>query len=799
MATNKLNGILLDCGYRIGENGNSVIQLYVSDERSIRLIEDNSFSPYFYVVSKDPQKTLHALEGHVFGEGARALRAELSPKENAPNAIKVYFKNPQELVRAREAIEGVEGVYERREYDIPFTERYLIDKCMHPMAGVEIEEKDGNVVKINPREIKRDLRLVALDLETYSPGRFSDARLDPILMCVLSAQGGSKVYTYKKTMAKEAIVLSDEKEMLERVFSDLRSMSPDVLVTYNGDSFDMPYIKERCERLKVKCDFGFGPVKVVHRGMYNSAEISGTQHLDAYALIKFMARIGAVSLVKFDIENVSEKLFGKYKEKLLHTDINGLWDKGDIDRIVKYNREDGEVTLQLAKEFLPLQIQLASMLRQTLFETSRASSSQMVEQLLIIRSFDRDNLIPNRPGEAEVTQRSLQTYEGGFVRSPLPGLHENIAVLDFRSLHPTIMISHNISPETMRCSHDECKSGENVSPDGDWFCMKRKGFLSGILEEILKDRIELKRKVKLMEKGTQEYKMLNARQHALKILLNSHYGYLGYPRSRWYSRESARAVTAWSRHYIQQAMEKAEKDGYTVLYGDTDSMLLLIPNGKNEEDVRIFMEKVNDELPDAMELEFDGMYRRGIFVTKREGGAAKKKYALIDFRGNLKIVGFEYVRRDWAIVAKETQRQVIEAVLKEGDPAKAVALTKGMIKRLKEGKVPKAELVIMTMLKRRIDKYESIGPHVAAAKKAIARGKDIDVGSVLGFVVTKKNGKSISEKAELEEYVAEGNYDADYYIEHQILPAVLNIMQELGYDKQDLISGGKQSSLSSFM
>jgi len=279
--------------------------------------------------------------------------------------------------------------------------------------------------------------------------------------------------------------------------------------------------------------------------------------------------------------------------------------------------------------------------------------------------------------------------------------------------------------------------------------------------------------------------------------LNSHYGYLGYPRSRWYSRESAGAVTAWSRKYINFVNDEAEKKGYISLYSDTDSSFLILPKEIGEKEARAFAAEINEKLPGAMELEFEGLFKRGIFVTKKEGGAAKKKYALVDFEGNLKIVGFEYVRRDWSAVAKNTQKKVLETVLIEGDAKKAAAIARETIKKLKEGKTPKKDLVIMTMLKRKIENYDSIGPHVAAAKKAIERGKDVGPGTILGFVITK-TGKSISEKAELEEYVAEGNYDANYYIENQIIPAVIKILRELGYSEDDLKEGGKQSSLFSF-
>ncbi|MCX6799303.1 MAG: hypothetical protein NTW59_04390, partial [Candidatus Diapherotrites archaeon] len=193
----------------------------------------------------------------------------------------------------------------------------------------------------------------------------------------------------------------------------------------------------------------------------------------------------------------------------------------------------------------------------------------------------------------------------------------------------------------------------------------------------------------------------------------------------------------------------------------------------------------------------EGLYKRGIFVTKESGEAAKKKYALIDAHGNLKIVGFEYVRRDWAPIAKETQRDVIMAILGEGSPQKAIEIIRERVGRLRQGKAQKKELVVLTQIKKPIEKYESIGPHVAAAKKAIARGKEMGVGSVVGYVVTR-TGKSISDRAQLEEYVNEGNYDPEYYIENQVIPAVIKIMRELGYSREDLVQGGKQSSLGSF-
>ena len=165
-------------------------------------------------------------------------------------------------------------------------------------------------------------------------------------------------------------------------------------------------------------------------------------------------------------------------------------------------------------------IELSRLVKHSLFDVCRISAGILVEYLLINKSFHSNVLLPNKPPEAVIKQRMMQSFEGGYVKEPKPGLHENIAVLDFSSLHPTIMISHNISPDTVNCEHKTCKE-KNSAPTKVHFCQKRKGFLSSILEELFNKRIALKKELKkLKDKKSMEYKLLDARQHALKIVLN---------------------------------------------------------------------------------------------------------------------------------------------------------------------------------------------------------------------------------------------------------------------------------------
>jgi len=280
----------------------------------------------------------------------------------------------------------------------------------------------------------------------------------------------------------------------------------------------------------------------------------------------------------------------------------------------------------------------------------------------------------------------------------------------------------------------------------------------------------------------------------MKIIANASYGYYGYPGSRWYSKVCAESITAWGRMYIMLVIDKAKEMGYEIIYGDTDSLFLKM---KNKAEAMRFLEKINRILPGIVEMDFRGMYESGIFVKGKTGIAAKKRYALIDKKGEIIIRGFEKVRRDWSNIAKKTQEKVLLAVLKERSPAKAIRIVRRIINDINAGRVKMDDLVIYTQLTKSISEYEQIGPHVAAAKKAVERGKVIREGSTIAYIITKGLG-SISSRAEIAEDARD--YDPEYYIHHQVIPAALRILSGLGYTERDILSGKKtdQASLSGF-
>jgi len=287
-----------------------------------------------------------------------------------------------------------------------------------------------------------------------------------------------------------------------------------------------------------------------------------------------------------------------------------------------------------------------------------------------------------------------------------------------------------------------------------------------------------------------------AKQYALKIFLASTYGYMGFAGARWYSRPTLEIMYSLVRSKIQETIKDLENLGYTVVYGDTDSCFIEF---RNVEKLKEDLKKLNASLPKAMTLELEDIYQSGIFVQSRDKDrAAKKKYALLDYNGNLKIKGFEYVRHDWCPLVKETQKEILKIILKEKDPKKALKFLQLIISDLQKKEISNSKLIIQTFVHKSLESYKTLNPAMSAVKNAKDKGKKFKVGDLVEYIVTEKSGKTISEKSQIAEFVKEKDYDSDYYINNQLIPALLPIMEEIGVTKDELITNTKQKGLGDF-
>ncbi|MEE8358386.1 MAG: DNA-directed DNA polymerase [Candidatus Hydrothermarchaeales archaeon] len=775
----KIRGTLLDIDY-ITKDGKAIIRLFLKNQE-YNIAIDDSFSPYLYVLPRvDARKVEKEIKG--VGEEIKEITHESrSLFGKRKEVLKVVFQHPQDVPKLRDLIRDLDVVEDIFEHDLLFFRRYLIDKHLTPSAVVEIHGKgDGEfkVEKISSIEeaTQTPLTIMAFDIEVYNPKGAPREKKDPITMISLASNTGiKKVLTWKavENAPDYVEVLNDETEILTKFMEIVKKGDIDVLMGYNTDQFDFPYIEKRCKKLGIKLILGRDESEVklqTSRGM-TKAVVKGRPHVDLYPIIRRSIRLSS-----YVLENVVLEILGKDKEKIPGDVMHKYWDGGgaDLRKFFEYSMEDALVVLELGEKFLPLYIELSRIVKMPLFDVSRMTTGQLVEWLLIREAHNRGELVPNGPRGSEYTKRAVDTYVGGYVLEPKKGLVEDIVVFDFRSLYPSVIVTHNIDPTTI--SMGKC---ENSPPDFDYcFSQDEEGFLPAILGSIITRRMEIKDE---MGKTSDQVKlkMLDVQQQALKLLANSFYGYMGYPRARWYKKECAESVTSFARMYIKSVMKKAEEEyGFEVVYGDTDSLFIVAPEEKKNETLR-FMSQMNHELPGTIKLEYEGFYKRGVFVTK-------KRYALIDGEGNMTIKGLEFVRRDWAPITRKTQQKVLEAILKHGSKEMAAEIVRDTIKRLIDREVSLEEVTLSTQLTKRIESYKNRGPHVLAAEKLRATGAEVRPGNVIRYIITK-GGKLISERAEpiVSETTIE-DYDPEYYINNQILPTVSRILESLGYSIVDL-------------
>ena len=808
----------LDATYKVIE-GKAVISLFgrTPDGKQLNVLDSN-FEPYFYVIpmqNADLNEKLLKIRIESENEVVFVTKTENAVKKllgKEKHCIRVFVNLPSAVPIIREVIKEWDQVEAVHEADIQFARRYLIDKnvtplMLHTITGEFISYKSKVPVfkaeKIEQEdETLHNPKVLAFDIESYSPFDTAiDMDKNPIIMLSFYGEGFRKVFLSKRfeTSSMDIEFVNDEKEMLEKFKEIIEAYKPDILTGYFSDGFDLPYIKTRAEKNKVKLDIGWDFSEPrAKTGKETTVSINGITHLDIFKFIKKV--MGAtLETYTYDLNAVASELLGEKKHDVSLKDLTTAWDNNEgLDKFCDYCLHDSYLTYNLAVKMMPTIIEIVNIFGLPIYDVNRMGFSQLVEWYIMKQAPQFNEIAPNRPGYDETIKRRTRSYEGAFVFEPVPGLHKDIVVFDFRSLYPTILGSHNIGPDTIDC--DCCKATGKRTPDSShWFCEEKKGFVPLLIEDLVTRRARIKTiiKEKKANSDTEGMNFLDARSNGLKLLANSFYGYLGFFGARWYSFDSASAITSWGRFYIHDVIDKAQKNGFKVLYSDTDSVFLRL-DGKTKDNAHDFVKEINMNLPGLMELEYEGFYPSGIFVSAKMGPyGAKKKYALISEKGVMKIRGFETVRRNWSFVAKDAQEEVLNIILREHDVDKALKYVKKVVADLRDGKVPLEKVIINTQLQKEIDDYTAKGPHVAVAQRLKNKGKKIGPGSIIKYIVIQGND-IIRNRARLPEEVKPGEYDATYYIDNQVIPSVERIFNVLGHTKEELLETKDQTKLAGF-
>ena len=796
---------LFDIDYRI-QDSEPYLRLFLDDGKESQVGILRGFRPYLYLLPSCPSEELEEkVSGHVFEDKDEEIEvrdAEIVTRKDSKEkkeVIKVYMDIPPHIPKLKDEVKEWDEVERVREFDIPFYRRFLVDKGLRPPSKVKIEyeDTDESVGSMDVLDVKSIEQMDEKDTVSTSVLAFDlEVDREEVIMCSFYSEDFQKVLVAHEYGSEDDYVesLENEKKLLERFVEVIEERDPDVITGYNTDSYDFKVLRERFEEHGLTMDIGRTGerMKFKRTGRNFSAQVKGRMHLDLYPFVSTVVSTGLESET-MDLDSVASEILGKEKEDMDWDDIKEFWrEKKELDRLASYALKDSELAYELSENMVPQIFSLSVLVGVTPFDTCRTSYGQLVENFMIREAYTKDILVPNRPTQNRIgDRRGAGAFSGAFVYEPERGLHENIALFDFRSLYPTIIVAHNISPDVLDVEGCDEEFEADLDSEKYVFCQDEKGFVPEILENLVSERYELKEEMG-EDKDTQKYRNMDNRQNALKILSNAFYGYLGYPSARWYSRECAEATTYLGRKYINDTIDIAEDMGFEVVYGDTDSVFI---KGEDVfERAEEFQKKVNSELPEFMELELEGEFERGFFTYTESGRGAKKKYALLGKDGNVKITGFEYVRRDWSSIAKETQKKVIYRVL-DRDIEDAYQVVKDTIERLENHEVPIEDLRIYTTLTKKPENYDSKAPHVEAAKKAIKKGEDIGPGDTIAYVITPGGG-SISDRAEIARYASD--YDPKYYVEKQVIPVALRVLKVFGYTESQLKGHGKQSGLGRF-
>jgi DNA polymerase I len=658
-----------------------------------------------------------------------------------------------------------------------------------------------------------DIWRIAVDIEVYSPvvNRIPDPNKAeyPVTAIGLSDnEGYNKCFVLRRKGHPEGkeskefpkqldiVFFDDEAEMLVEAFKIIDQYP--IVLTFVGDTFDLKYLHNRAKQLRIDMD-EYCPISLrgnqdprreralLHRGV----------HVDFYKFftnpsIKIYALSGAYQ--RENLDSIAEGVLG-VKKLELSTDISQL----DYYELAHYCWLDANLVMQFTQFennlLLRLIILLMRISRMSMDDVTRFFISSWIQSLFRQEHRSKDLLIPRREDIDSVKQADAQTeatiggkaFKGAIVIDPVAGVHFNATVLDFASLYPTIMKTHNISYETVDCPHEECRTGtDNQVPETEhWTCTKRRGMISqtiGFFRDTRVNWFKPKSKDSSLDEKTRNW--YSVVERALKVFVNASYGVTGAPHFELFCMPAAESVTAYGRNAIRRTQEKAESMGIRVLYGDTDSVFLDNPSKEQQEELVAWSSK---DL--GIDLEVEKTYKY-VALSDR-----KKNYIGVYKDGMVEVKGLSGKKRNTPDFAQEAFRQMLE-VLSRVDDHKGFELAKteireivnNVIDRLEE-KPPRytpQELAFRIQLTKPLHSYDTDIPHVRAAKKLVEVTQDPTKalpGTIISYIKTKGEDTVIPV-----EIVKPDSYwiDKDAYID--ILRSVFEqVLDSVGLDFDEFL------------
>ena len=591
-------------------------------------------------------------------------------------------------------------------------------------------------------------RRAAIDIEVYAPisTRMPDPReaaCPVIAVSVYSSDGEKKVLVLKREGVREGSqhLAADIKVEYCETEEDLIRKTFDVLweypfiLTFNGDDFDLRYLSHRAMNL------GFSrneiPIEIGKRVCLLKYGV----HIDLYKF--FFNR--SVQIYAFNnryrdvtLDDVGNALIGVEKIHLEKT-------FGDLTytELAQYCLRDSEIAYKLTSfeddSAMKLILVLARISSMPMEDVSRQGVSRWIRNFMHREHRKRNMLIPNAEDILTKKGKTATTaiikgkkYKGAMVVEPTPGVHFNVAVMDFPSLYPSIIKVWNLGYQSILCPHPECRS--HLIPDTPhWVCTKKRALESLLIGSLRDLRVKwYKQRSKDKTLPAELRSWYNITQGALKVILNASYGVFGADSFDLYCPPVAEATAAIGRYSITQILKHAEVLGIQVLYGDTDSLFLKNPSKEQvEELVRYTEHELN------MGIDVDKIYRYAVFSSR------KKNYLGVLEDGSVDVKGLTGKKKHIPIFIKNAFNQMKERLAKVKNPedfekakkdiAEIIRERYTILKRREWESIN--ELAFHVVLGEELERYTKTTPqHVKAARILKQNGVELRAGDLISFV-----------------------------------------------------------------
>ncbi len=663
------------------------------------------------------------------------------------------------------------------ESDVKPADRALFERFVTGACTVRgpMRERRGFVElvdpEIEPADVAPSLRVASFDVEAEGP----DA---PIYSVGIVTREDERAFVRGSGPPIEGVSYhADERATLSAFLDYVEELDPDVLIGWNVIDFDLAYLEERCRRLGMGFTLGRDRERAtVLRGSTENApsvaRVSGRVVLDGIATM----RAATWSFESWSLEHVGRTLLGRGKK--IHgadgdrlAEIQRLY-REDLPALIEYNLEDCRLVLDIFAKAHVLEFAIERQRLTGLTMDRRAGAVAAFDFLYLPRLHRAGRVAPSTGHEEPLAS------PGGYVMDSAPGLYDGVLVLDFKSLYPSIIRTFLVDPLGLAVAGDDAVEGF-----GGARFSRTTHILPGLIESLWAARDEAKKKSDA------------ALSRAIKILMNSFYGVLGTPACRFYDPRLASSITRRGHEILQRSRAQIEARGLSVLYGDTDSLFVLLGAGKTQEEClavgRELVRELNaywrealrreHGLTSALEIQLETCFSRFLMPTIRgsEQGS-KKRYAglVLDGEGRAKVVvkGLEAVRTDWTPLARSFQRELLRRVFQDEPYA---AWIRQLTDDLYAGRLDE-QLVYRTRLRRELDSYvKNVPPHITAARQLDRVGREI------AYVITTRGPQPVEKRTAPIDYA--------HYVERQLAPAGDTVLAFVGESFMRL--GGRQLSL----